>query len=406
MLRPITFAVVLYLALTSLVERADAATASLKIYWSKPVPSGGLLPSGALVLRDLTHSTDGSIALHASGSRSRLLLVEPDETGSGSVMHLKSKAEVLASRIASGVGNTFWLGGRINQRAYVPGGDLADAYLGRFDRQGRTVAEYTFRSRSPLSRNFRMIQDLLPLPSGKIIIAGVDGNENWLGMVSDQGKLLWEQRFGIGKGIALITVSDRIMAVAFERTTTSDKKPYQEDVTVWSFDQTGNALARQTIRAGINESSGAAYGRLAFERTNDAIYVLSSWGDPSNAKPIEVTKLSANGNPIWRKELSHSISQQPNKAKTWRSCDQGQTVLAGGDLLVACSIKDKIFIFRLDAKGGDLTVMSVPLPACHESRPTALFFNQRPNGAIWLFGSRPGSNVGASCTWLGELSLR
>ncbi len=399
MLKLITFVAVLFAALIPL-EQTDAAGASLKIYWSKPVPSGALLPSEALVLRDLTHSTDGSIVLHAAGGRSRLLLVGPDETRSGSVIHLRSKAGVLASKIAPGIDNTFWLGGRVNQRAYVPGGDIADAYLGRLDHQGRIIAEYTFKS-----SKFRMIQDLLSLPSGEVIVAGVDGNENWLGIVSDQGKLLWERRFGVGKGIALTTISDRIMAVAFERTTVNDKKRYQEDVAVWSFDQTGNMLARQIIRTGINENRGGHYGRLAIERSNDAIYVLSSWGDLFNAKPIEVTRLSVDGNLLWRKELLHSISQQTNKARTWGSCNQDQTVLADGDLLVACSIKDQIFISRLDAKGGDLTVTSVPLPACHESRPAALFLNQKLNGAIWLFGSRPGNNVGASCTWLGELSL-
>jgi hypothetical protein len=79
--------------------------------------------------------------------------------------------------------------------------------------------------------------------------------------------------------------------------------------------------------------------------------------------------------------------------------------LENDDLLVVCSIEAQILVFRLDAKNGDVTVMSVPLPECHEGRPAALFPVQRKNGAIWIFGSRPDSNIGKSCTWLGELSL-
>lgn len=376
-----------------------ASSATLKIFWSKPIPGDALTPSGVFILSDISNQSTGSIMLLARESSSKVLLIEPDEKGLGSVVPVKSKA--LVAGIARGPANTLWLGGLINQRMYFPGLDLADAYLGRLDpREGRIIAEYTFSKFG----KYRGIWGLQSLPSGELVVAGRESRENWLAAVSIQGSILWERKFGVGKGVALATGGDRIMIVALEDATVNDKNRYQEDVAMRIYDSAGVLLGRQIIRAGINERRSGSYGRLAIKRSGDAMYVLSSWGEEFRAKPIEVTKLSVNGRPLWRKELTQSISQEKNKA--WTSCDQNQAVLADGDLLVACSIKKQIRIFRLNSKDGNLKVVSVPLPTCHEGRPAALFLTQRPNGAIWIFGSRPGNNVAASCTWLGALSLR
>lgn len=390
----IAVAVLLLLAIVP-VQSATAASATLTIFWSELVPSRDRSP-GALVVSTIAHDPSGSVvALARIGLQS--VLIWPDERGPGRSIKLTTKA--LVSRVAQGPGQTLWLAGRINQRAYVPGGDIADGYLGKLDSQGRTSAEYAFRS-----GRFRTIDSMLSPGSGEILVAGRDGRDSWIAAVSPQGKAIWQRRIGIGKGVALSAVGDRIMVATLEGITKDEKKEYEEVVTLWRLDRAGSVLGHQTIRRGISSRPGAYYARLAVEKSRDAFYVLSAWHDRSNAKPLAVTKVSLDGTSLWRQDLSHSISQRKNR--TWTSCNQGQTVLEDGDLLIACALETRIVLSRLDAKTGEVTVVPVPLPDCHEGRPAALFLMQRPSGAIWLIGSRPGNNVAASCTWLGELQFQ
>jgi hypothetical protein len=230
-------------------------------------------------------------------------------------------------------------------------------------------------------------------------------NVNWVAMVSNQGDTLWKYRFGTGKEVAVSALHDRILVAYFEGNGDENEK-YWEDVVTLLLDRSGTVLSRQIVRTDMNRSRSAYYGNLAIEKPEDSFYVISSWQESSNVKPLEVAKVSRDGSLVWRKELPHSISQQPNRVvEVWTSCDQGQTALANGDLLVACAIGKQIFVSRLNASDGNAVTMRVALPECHQGRPAALFLMQKPNEKIWIFGSRPGSNIGASCTWLGQISL-
>lgn len=370
------------------LTQAAAAGASLRILWSKPVLAEHR--SGGLILADRIRNTDGSIGFNASGG----LMTAPDESGPGPVMPWRTtNGRVLT--IAQGKENTFWLGGRANQRSYVPGGDIADAYLAKIDGQGRLIAEHTYKS----WLSFRGIRDMLPLDSGDIVVA----DNGWLAKISGKGKILWEREFTYVKKIALSRIGSQIVMATIEGDMTGGREKYQDNVVIRIFDTDGKTFAERVIRSGINKIKTAHFGNLEIAKSDDAVYVSSNWTDLFDATPIEISKISRNGDIVWRKELAHSISQYPNK--TWESCKQAQTVLADGALLSACAVMDKIVIHRIGAKTGELNVQSVPLPACHESRPASLFLTQRKNGKIWLFGSRPGNNVAASCTWLAELSL-
>lgn len=372
------------------LEQVTAAGASLRVLWSKPIPAGP--QSGALILSERIRNTDGSLAFVATGG----LMTAPDESGPGPVTPWRSKnGRVLV--IAQGKENTFWLGGLINQRSYVPGGDISDAYLAKIDNQGRLIDEHIYKSWV----SFRGIRDLLPLDSGEVVVA----DNNWLAQVADNGRIVWEKKFQREKNTALSRIGDRIIVAAIEGDLAGGKEKYQDNVVVRVLAVDGKSLATRNIRSGINEEEIGHFGNLQITKSSDdAVYVSSNWVDLFNAKPIEISKISKDGNTIWRKELVHSISQNSNK--TWVSCKPALTVLADGDLLVACAIRDEIFIYRLDAKTGGMNVKSTALPHCYESHPASLFLTQRQDGKIWLFGSRPGNNVAASCTWLGELMLK
>lgn len=377
------------------LEQAAAGNAALRIFWSETIP-GGRTSQDALAIRGISLDAGGSIVALGNKGVSQSILLRPSETGPGSIIELATQGQAL--KIVQGPAETLWLAGLTNRRMYVPGGTMADAYLGKLDPQGRIVAEYSFHS-----FRFRFIQSVTMLDSGELVVAGRDGAENWLAAVSTQGRLLWQRRLGLGKGVVVSSVGDQIVAATIAGRREDNNKKYWDDVNVLSVDRAGQVIGWQTVRANINSHSGSRSGTVAMVKSRTAFYVLSSWHDTQSAKPLEIIKLSLDGAISWRKELRRSVLQQANG--TWTSCAQGQMVLENGDLLVVCSIEAQIMVFRLDAKNGDVTAMSVPLPDCHEGRPAALFLTQRKNGAIWIFGSRPDSDVGISCTWLGELSL-
>lgn len=391
-MKKLIFLTAILLVFTS-TERIFAESSSLQILWSDDIPDGRS-PKDGIVLQDISQGSDGTvIGLARKGGAG--LVIHPNESGLGKITKLDTKAEVL--HLFQGEAGALWAVGLTGRRMTVPGWTKSDAFLGRLGRHGKFTAEYSFPS-----RRFRLIESLALLDSGKLVVTGRDG-KNWLAAISDQGQILWQQWLGVGKHSDVSAVGKGVVIVTFDSTTKGSKQNYQEDVVVWSVDMNGHVLGRHLIRSSINTSSGSHYGRLSLEKSKDALFVLSSWPDSINPKPLEVTKLTLDGTVHWSKEISHSLSLR-DKSK-WTTCNQGQTILDNGDLLVVCAIENQIFASRLDARNGHAIVLSVPLPACHEGRPAVLFPMQRPNGTIWVFGSRPISNVAKSCTWLGELSL-
>lgn len=381
------------------VDRVLAANTTLKIFWSEPISAQAGSSIGS-VIQDVSQDTDGSLAALIVDRRHQSVLVDMNEEGKGTHVDLTTKAHVLG--IAHGAENALWLGGYIDKRMYVPGWTVTNAYLGKLDQHGQIVEERKFRS-----LRYRLIGSLFALPSGGIVVHGIDGDESWMANVSESGKVLWQQRFGFETKTAVTTIANGIVAVSFNATRPKKKKKKAswKDVVIWNFDLAGTVLSQKKIEVGINDSGGARFGMLIADKANDAIYVLSNTKELFNAKPIAVTKLSVDGRLIWRKQLPHSILQDKTKsAKSWITCYDGQTVLAGGDLLVTCSIKEEIFVSRLSAANGDVIVTSVPLPECHQGREAKLFPIQRPDGSVWLFGTPQGDNA-TGCTWLGELTL-
>jgi hypothetical protein len=80
--------------------------------------------------------------------------------------------------------------------------------------------------------------------------------------------------------------------------------------------------------------------------------------------------------------------------------------LANGDALVACALSGQIQLHQLDRVTGEPRTARLPLPACQRAHPAALFLMARPDGTVFLEGSRPGSNVAANCSWMGRLITR
>ncbi len=387
-----TLAALALLFITVIVplDHADAAGASLRVLWSKPISAEH--HAGGFILSDRIRSSDGSIAFFATGG----LMTAPEENGPGPVIPWNNKNRIILT-IAQDKENTYWLGGRNNQRSYVPGGDISDAYLARINSQGQMIDEYAYKSWF----SFRQIQDLLPLDTGEVVVAENDR----LAKISNKGRVLWEKKFNPIpiKKIALSQIGHRIIVATIEKDMVRGEEQYRDNVVVRILGTDGKTYAEHVIRTGINVEQISHYGNLKITKSDDAVYVSSSWADLFNAQPIEISKISNDGSVIWQKKLASSISHNPNR--TWGSCKQEHILLADGRLLVACVVKGEIFLYQINSDTGDMKVDSVALPECHKNGHASLFLSQRKNGAIWLFGSRPNNNVAASCTWLGELKL-
>jgi hypothetical protein len=392
---PIAAFLLLAPAILANAHDVPAATASLNLLWAKPIEAATRTPSpSTVILWDVQRSPIEPVIALANDGRSQILL-EASSTGTRSIKTLSKneyKARVL--RLARN-GNTLWLGGLTHHRSWVPGGDMADRYLGKLDIRDNTIAEYSFSSSC-----WAYIDDLVPLPSGDVIVAGLDCGTAWLAQISHDGKILWERKFGLGKSVSVATLGDRIFAIAFDAVRKGGQSGYREDVRIWRLNGAGEILGSQLIREGINFSSGSTGGKVALEPSNDAVYAVSSYPNFRAAREIEVTKIGADGRAAWTKTLPKTM---------WHGwpCKGGKTVLTNGDLLIACAIENQILLFQLDAKSGEVTERSTPLPECNRNRPVALFLHRNSDGNLWLFGSRPVSSFSyPGCTWLGVLTLR
>lgn len=376
-------------------EQASKSKALL-LNWEQTIADSRERPGQQLPARILQ---TGNGELIAAGSR----IVPLSRRGPGEITLLDTKASILDAALDS-QGN-IWVGGRINQHAWFPGADMADAYLGRFSRNGQKLAEFVFGGRS-----WRQIVAMHPRRDGGILVTGPierssTENGTWLASISDQGKISWEKIIGLPANAAITEGHDRNIAFIALRNAQLTNQTGEEEAVFWLFDPQGKVLAEKVIRPNINARSGMRFESVAIEATPDGYFALVRWGNPSDDKPLTVTKVSLTGEVQWDVSLKHTATPWPGRSAVWKKCDQKQAVLENGDLLVTCSIEGEIVLSRLDGKSGTERKQRVALPSCHEKRPAVITPFPAKENSVLLFGSRPSNNVAASCSWLAEWRL-
>jgi hypothetical protein len=382
------------LASATASERASKPKA-LQLDWELAISAGREQQSRQLPERILRTDTDELVAV---GNR----IVPLSRRGPGEIARIDTKALVLDAALDS-QGN-IWVGGRVNQRAWFPGADMADAYLGRFSRNGEKQAEFHFGNRS-----WWQIVALHPRRDGGVLVTGPRqssrGSGTWLASVSREGKISWEKTIGLSANAAISEGRDGNVAFVGLRNVDSATHTGEEEAVFWLFDPQGKVLAEHVIRPSINAHRSARYESVAMEAAPDGYFALVAWGDPSDDKPLTVAKLSLSGAVEWNVPLKHTATARPGRSADWEKCDQKQAVLGNGDLLVACSVEGEIILSRLDGKSGTQKTQRAALPACHEKRPAVITPFPLGKNSVLLVGSRPSSNVAASCSWLAELRL-
>ena len=294
------------------------------------------------------------------------------------------------------------IGGRSNQFAFVSGGDMANAYLRKFSQNGQKLAEFKFGGLS-----WRQIISLHPLNDGGVIVSGPKGGSTWLASISDRGRIRWEKFIGVGRESAVTEGRDKNIAYVGLRKEPTANGKFDLDVVFLLFDAKGNVLADRVIRRSINPYNGETYESLAIESAEDGYFALVGWRDPSSSKALRAVKLSLAGMVQWDVQLDHTaILREGRGVATWNKCDQKQTVLPKGELMVTCSVGDELIISRLDSVSGNEKIQKVKLPACHNSRPAIITPVVSTETTVFLLGSRPCNDVSASCNWFAEWSLQ
>ena len=381
-------------------QRTGRQAEAMLVLWSSAAPSNWSRQSAApnLVLSDRAQSAkELAFLLDKCDGGHPCLLMGADQSGPGHLVSLAITGSSL--RLAEGPGETVWIGGLKNPSYSFTAGRISDAYLAKIDRQGKVIWEREFGGRSE-----RDIQSMVPLsPSGDVVVAGKYNERTWLARIAADGQIVWERFVGVGKGTFVTTAGDKIAVVAFEASPGSAPPPsktYRDDLSFWSFDETGKLLDHRVMREGMNHLPGSSGGKLRIESSGDAIYVFSERVALSAIKPLEVIKINSEGQPVWRKELSETVVQQGHKTS---SCSTATTVLASGDPLVACTHFNEVQLFQLHSQTGEFIERWVeqPLPPanCGERWPPVRVLRQMADGIVWLFG------YSSQCMWLGQISL-
>jgi hypothetical protein len=405
-------------------------TLSLRVLWStnivgapQPFGSTGVPDFGrGLILQAQSVSPDGSIVWLANRiapqSRSSALVLDAERAGpdSGVVLNLGAHQQrTLFSRffggntqiqkpsvstMAVGPNGEIWVAGSTNSHYDWTSYRHSDAYLAMVDTAGEPLWERTYNNGGR-----RTIRGLTRMTSGDLAVAGLDDWDGWLARIRPDGSQLWERHLGNDLNNAVASLpNDRLVVVGFESTGSGSTNDYQNHVSAWIVDGSGNVLAKTRIRESISPTMHAAdFGPVFITTTSDAIYVASSWSDLFKPQPVEIAKLRHDGTLLWNVVLPDTVRANATAHPTWTTCSPALAVTPGEDLVVACSLQ-QIQIYKVDGRSGTYHENYLSLPDCDAHRSAVDFLVIRNNGAVVLSGSRPPSVISASCTWIGHVT--
>lgn len=377
---------------TAIASEQETTPKALQLNWEVPISDRREGASPQLPKRIL-QANNGELI--AAGNR----IVRLDRGGPGDITLLNTKALILDAALDSH--DNVWVGGRINQRAWFPGADMAEAYLGKFSQNGKKLAEWTFGALS-----FRQIEALHPLRDDGILVSGPISGGTWVARISSRGKISWEKTFGVAARAAVTEGYDGNIALLGLRQIASASDKYDEEAVFWLLDAQGNVLGEQIIYPSINAHRSSRYENMAIEPSPDGYFALVQWSDPYDDKPLTVAKVSLTGAMQWKVSLKHTATPLPKRASAlWEKCHPGQAVLGNGDLLVTCSIKGEVVLSRLSGNSGTEKIHRVALPSCHENRPALVTPFPVKGNSVLLFGSRPSNNAAPSCSWMADWKL-
>lgn len=389
---------------------ADEHSVALDVLWSAPYSlsrpasphNDGTAPG--LVFDAQAIHPDGRIIFLGSrvvaGKRVAALFAGPEHNPSDNVIDLALKdahpGDLSAPHpvaLAVGGSGEIWMAGRTNWHLDIASGHHSDAYLAKIDASGKAAWEKAYGNGGR-----RQIFSMASLPTDEVAVAGEDGGKGWLARIGSDGNQLWERHLGNDKGNAIASLpAGRLVVAGFDATGSAPTRDYQDHVTAWIVDGSGEVLAQTRIRNAINPSSRSYLGGIWVAANDNAIYVVSNWIDSSHAQPVEVSRLDLDGRLLWSRSLPNTVVSMKG---TVNSCLPALAVDPHGDVLVACALRGQVQLYQLEQSSGSFRESDLSLPGCDYAKS---FLAIRKDGTMILSGSRPAYSL-ASCTWTGRLT--
>lgn len=413
------------------LSTASGATAAeafrLEILWSAPVvtdpsrqPAG--ITTAGLILNAQSVSPDERTVLLADqvtgGKRSQVLLTDIERNRPDAAVTLTLKGALPAgeglfsrmfngpiqvpyvSTLAAGMSADVWVGGSSNGYYDFASSPHSDAYLARVHPTGIPIWEMAYGN-----GGLTTIWSIASLPAGDAAVVGRQGWDGRVARISQDGGQLWERLLGNDLGGAIASLPrDRLAIVGFEATGSGQSRDYRDHVTAWILDGSGKLLTQTRVRDSINKFQHSYFGKVSVVTTDDAIYVASNWTGLFDAQPVEIAKLSIDGKLLWNTLLPDTAVAVETAVRSWKGCSPTVAVTPHGGVLVACALDDQIHLYQIDQSSGAYQESHLPLPDCQTGHPADLFLAIRKDGTMTLSGSRPGSNVAPSCSWIGRLT--
>jgi outer membrane protein assembly factor BamB len=409
---------------------ADEHSFALEVLWSTPLAAISLSrpagtpynpgPEPGSIFEAQAIDPDGRVVFLGSqiiaGKRVMVLFADPEHSPSDNAiilalkgahpfnLHLVSRLVGSGPRpftLAVGSSGEIWVGGGSNSYMDFASGDHRDAYLAKIDVTGKTLWEKAYGN-----GGWRQILSMASLTNGEVAVAGEDAGKGWLARIGADGSQLWERRLGIAKHNAVASLpGNRLVVAGFEATGSSSTGNYQDHITAWIVDGSGEILAQTRVRTAISTSAIGNYEHISVAATKDAIYVISSWDESFHTQPIEVSKLDLDGKLLWTTSLPNNNASAKITVFTSRGCSP--TTLAinpRGDAQVACTLGGQIHVYQLEQSSGSYRESELSLPDCNNGYSATLFLAVRNDATMVLSGSQPELNTVDSCTWVGRLT--
>jgi hypothetical protein len=409
-----------------IVEAQEFQEFHLEIHWTAPIKtaeSGGLdrTPDG-LVLLAQSISSQGQSAFLASeisaDHRSQVLFVNASPNGLGDRIALPLKGaapdgEGLVSRLFSksdrnpalhavtfGQSGEIWVGGVTNAYLDWSSSYHSDAYLAKIDPSGKLLWEKAYGNGGQ-----QTVWNIGSLVNGDVALVGRDGWAGHVARIGPDGVQLWERSLGNDLGGALAGLpGDRLAVIGFETEGAAQSRDYRANVTLWILDGSGKTLVQTLVRAALSTTPYSYFANLSLVVTPDAIYVTSNWTGLFDARPVEVAKLSLDGELLWSASLTDTVAAVDRSVRTWKYCSPTLAVTPQGDAIVACALNDQIHLYQFGSATGVYQARMLPLPDCQKGHPSQMFLTADVDQAMFLSGSRPVSNVASNCSWTGRLT--
>lgn len=397
---------------------SDLLAARLDLRWTVPISAnrqGSEYDWTGIRIDALAVGPDGRAIAYAETGGTKLLLLDPlnspraisagiDDPPPPWLRRRWPWPPAIGGRSVSGFAvdaGGIWLGGFANSSMDLSSRVTRDAYVARLDRFGRRRWEQvTGDGKGP------QIEQLASDGRGGIVGVGGSGDSGnrtaRLLRIDAEGASIATHDIGLGDGQAIARLRDGGFLVAGQASTS--KSPNGPAfLATWRL-APDNRLSPALPVAGLPIGNARDHYTTTMVPAGDGAYLTAARPYPGQ-DPVSVFRLDRSGQSVWHVTLPNTVRQRADLGRSVDGCEAALVTLPDGAALVGCALAGRLDLYRLAARDGAVTSVSLPLPACQREHPARILMVRQADGSIVVAGTRRGSNVAANCSWVGRLRL-